>query len=125
MSLTVLNYLVFIGSSFAVARTVYNFRTDKSSLRSSILWIFLWTSIGVVSIVPNLLDYILIVVKWQRRLNIALVIAVIILFALLFKLSSQIDRIEREASRSIQESALLNYKIKYKLQEKNNTDKTH
>lgn len=111
MKITTLTILFFIVSCLALWRTVVNLKHEAIGIRSALIWIGLWLSIGVFSIFPNLLNSLMHIAQMETRIIFILVIAVFILLALIFNLVSRMDTMQRNMSKLVQEIALINSKI--------------
>lgn len=111
MKITTLTVLFFIVSCLALWRTVVNLKREAIGIRSALIWIVLWLSIGVFAIFPDLLNSAMRLAQMESRIFFILVLAVFILFALVFNLVSRIDTMQRNMSKLVQEIALINSKI--------------
>ncbi len=103
------NILVFLVALALAIRAVARLRTGVTGWRASALWFALWTGVGVVALFPALVDLALAMTGWQNRMNIALVAAVVVLFALVSHLAWKIEKLEREDRRNVQALALQDY----------------
>jgi hypothetical protein len=113
MKITTLTVLFFIVSCLALWRTVVNLKRDAIGIRSALIWIGLWLSIGIFSIFPNLLNSLMRMAQMETRIIFILVIAVFILLALIFNLVSRMDTMQRNISKLVQEIGLINSKIEH------------
>ncbi|MFP4041083.1 MAG: DUF2304 domain-containing protein, partial [Desulfosudaceae bacterium] len=78
------------------------------------IWIAIWGSICVFGIFPDVLNVAMGLVQMQNRMFFILIIAVFILFALVFNQATQLDNMDRNIRRLVREVALLNYKLENK-----------
>ena len=111
MKITTLTILFFVVSCFAVWRILLNLKRESIGIRSALIWIIVWLSIGVFGIFPNLLNYAMRAAQMESRIFFILVIAVFILFALVFNLVSRIDTMQRNLSKLVQEISFINAKL--------------
>lgn len=86
-------------------------KNETIGFRSALIWILLWLGIGFFSLFPGLLNWFTQLAQMEVRIFFILVIAVFILFALVFSLHTKIDRMQRNLEKLAQEIALINYKI--------------
>ncbi len=80
-------------------------------IRSAIVWLLLWASIGFFSLFPNLLDPLMQLAMMKNRMFFILVVAIVIIYTLIFNLSSQMDKVRRTSARLIQEVSLLKHQL--------------
>ena len=111
MKITTLTVLFLLLSCLAIWRIVLNLKRESIGIRSALIWIVLWLSIGVFAIFPDLLNSAMRLAQMESRIFFILVMAVFILFALVFDLVSRMDTMQRNMSKLVQEIALINSKI--------------
>jgi hypothetical protein len=109
MTTDVFSILVCLVAALLAVRAVLQLRSGEVGLRASLLWIVLWTGVALVALFPALIDLALSLTGWQSRMNIALVAAVVVLFALVSHLTWKIERLQREVGRHVQALALHDY----------------
>ena len=80
-------------------------------IRSAIVWLLMWFGIGFFSLFPSLLNSIMRLAQMENRMFFILVLAVFLLFALVFNLSSRIDKMQTTLAKLIQEMAIMNYRM--------------
>lgn len=101
-------------SIFALAqvfRLLGKFRREAIGFRALILWSGLWIAISFVSTYPDSLNTLAAIAGIEHRLNFALSVAILILFAVVVELNSRLDSLSHEMRRTIQELALANLRI--------------
>ncbi len=99
---------------FSLAAIIYTFKSIKNdtiSIRSAVVWFFLWFIIGFFSLFPSLLDSIMLLAQMQNRMFFISLLAVFTLFALVFNINAKIENTQRMISKLAQEIAIINYKI--------------
>ncbi len=111
MKLTTITVLFALVAFFEIWRAVIRVRRETMGIRSALVWVFMWSCIGVFSFFPDLLDAAMRLAQMEKRMFFILILAVFVLFAFVFNLVSRMDRLERNMSRLIQEIAMLNYKL--------------
>ena len=125
MSIDPFNILVFVIALALAIRSVARLRAGDTGLRASLLWFGLWAAVGLVALFPSLVDLVLAVTEWQNRMNIALVAAVVVLFALVSHLAWKVDRLERENGRNVQALALRDYLTEEAQRESEQADRSN
>lgn len=114
MKLTTTTILFFTFSGLQIARTLRQVKHEKIGIRSGIIWIILWASIGVGSLFPSIMDIFMRLAMMENRMFFILIIAVFILYATVFNLVSKIEKAERNVAKLVQEIALLRYQLEEK-----------
>ena len=98
-------------SLLAIWYTLNSLKKESMGIRSAVAWLLLWFGIGFFSLFPSLLNSVMRLSQMENRMFFILVLAVFILFALVFNLSSRIDRMQTTLARLVQEMAIMNYKV--------------
>ena len=111
MKVTTITLLFFTVSCVAITRIVLDIKREAIGFRSSLVWIALWVGIGIFSLFPSALNYAMRLAQMQNRMFFILVVAVFILFALVFNLTSRLDKMERNIAELVQQLAMVNYKL--------------
>ena len=111
MKLTPITILFVLFCVLFIALTVSRFRRDTIGIRAALLWVTLWFFIGLFSLFPSILDWIVRFAQMEVRIFFVLVVAVFMLFALVFNISSRLDKTERNIGKLVQELALLNQSL--------------
>jgi hypothetical protein len=122
MKITTLTVLFLLLSCLAIWKIALNLKRESIGIRSALIWIVLWLSIGVFAIFPDLLNSAMRLAQMESRIFFVLVLAVFILFALVFNLVSRMDTMQRDMSKLVQEIALINSKIE-EISEENKEEK--
>jgi hypothetical protein len=111
MTLTPLTLIIVAFALFEVGRVLMRISQDRLGIRSGLVWAVAWLVVGSVAIFPDLLNWVLEISQMQNRLLFALVLAVLFLLALVFGLTSRLDRAERAMWRAHQELAITNARL--------------
>ena len=111
IKITSITILFAAVSTISVWYTILRIRRDTIGIRSALIWISMWLGIGFFSMFPHLLNPLMRLTQMQNRMFFILIAAVFMLFALVFNLSSKLEKMQRTSSRLIQEMALLRYTI--------------
>ena len=122
MKLTPITLLFVLFCLLFIVLTVSRFRRDTIGIRAALLWVTLWFFIGLFSLFPSILDWIVRFAQMEVRIFFVLVVAVFMLFALVFNISSRLDKTERNIGKLVQELALLNQSLANKDKQ---TSETH
>lgn len=101
---------VIVGASvYGITKTINSYRKDDISTRILFLWVFLWSGIGAFALFPSMLDAIMKLVNMGDRLFFLTTWAILILFVIVFYVTSNISKSNRKISKLTQEIALLKY----------------
>jgi len=118
MKITIIAVMFFIFSCIAICRTIINLKKEKIGYRSGLIWITIWGGICFFSVFPNFLNIAMELVKMNSRMFFVLIMAVFILYAVVFNQASYIDNMNRNIRKLAREIAILNFKIEEKNQDK-------
>jgi len=111
MKTTSVTLIFAVLAMFFIWHTINNLKHDRIGIRSGIVWIIMWFGIGFFGLFPELLDKVMMLAQMENRMFFILIIAVFILFTVVFNLTSRMDKMERNIARVIQEIAVTNHKI--------------
>jgi len=84
---------------------------DRLRIRSGIIWVFAWASVGIIAVFPDFLNLPLGVSQMRNRFLFALALAILALLALQFSLYSRLDQVDRAMRRAHRELAIANYRL--------------
>jgi hypothetical protein len=107
-------FLIAAIALLIIIKTIQTFRKDKLSTRLLFLWIFIWFSIGFIALYPSIPDKLMKLINLESRPFFIIMVAILILYIIIFYITSAISRINRKISRVIQELSILTYTIKEK-----------
>jgi hypothetical protein len=110
MKLTIITAFFAVFSASMIIYIFSRIKRETIGFRSALVWLSLWLGIGFFSIFPGLLDWATRVAQMELRIFFVLLVAVFILFAIVFNLSSRLDRMQRNLERVVQELAMTNYR---------------
>ena len=111
MIVTPLTVIILLLSLFEIGRTFYRMIHERLGIRSGLIWVIAWAVVGVVSVYPDLLNGLLEVAQMENRLAFAILLAVLFLLALVFSLTSRLERAERAVLRAHQDLAIINVRL--------------
>lgn len=86
-------------------------KQERTGIRSALIWLFLWFSIGFFSLFPDALNWAMKFAQMESRILFVLLLAVFLLFAFMFSVNTRLDRMQRNFEKLIQEVALINFRI--------------
>ena len=92
-------------------------RREVTGLRSGLTWISLWIGIGFFSLFPGLLNSAMRLAQMENRMFFILLLAVFILFAIVFNLSSRLEKMQKNFAKIVRETSLINYKIENEVEQ--------
>ena len=111
MKITSITLFFACFSVSAISYIITRIKRDLIGIRSAVMWLLTWLCIGFFSLFPGLLNWIMKLAQMESRMFFIIIVAIFVLFAVVFSLGSRIDKIERNLGRLIQEVAILNYRI--------------
>jgi hypothetical protein len=113
---------IFFFSILAILLTIKLFKKDRLSTRLLFFWFAIWFSIGFFALFPQLLDYLKNYLNIGNRVFFLTWSGILILFIVIFFLTSHMTRMSRKMAHMAQEIALLNFKLE-EFENKINSDK--
>ena len=105
----VIHILIFLCATLAAVQTLLLFARNRSSIRSTVLWTLIWIAIAVLGLFPVLIDMFMVGIQMRNRMFFLFIVAILILFAMLFQQSTRVEDLKRQISRVAQEIALLRF----------------
>src|SRR6516162_7726567 len=103
MKITAFTVLICLFAVISLVSLLRRVRRDGLGFRSALIWAVLWLSIAVFSVFPDLLNELMEAAEMENRLFFLLVIAVLVLSALVFNLTSRVDRLSRDVGLTVRE----------------------
>jgi len=94
---------------FAIWRSILKLKHKSFGIGSAILWISVWALIGIGSIFPELISYLMTFTDAKFRVVFVLLIGVVILYGIVFSLTIRLEKTQRDTRRLIQEISLIKY----------------
>lgn len=111
MKITTASIVFSLVAFVQVLRIVYQVRQDRLGIRSGLIWVLMWGGVGIGSLFPSTMDVLMRFAMMENRMFFILIIAVFVLFALVFDLVSRIEKSERNIAKLVQEIALLRFRL--------------
>jgi hypothetical protein len=106
MTITPLRVLVFLVACAAIWLTLRRYRENAIGFRSAAVWVFLLGIIALTSLLPGLLGVIIPLTGMGSRMVVVLLVGILILYALIFNVTSRLEKMERDIRRLTQQRAL-------------------
>jgi hypothetical protein len=95
-----------IFSLLMIMRAVTLFSKRKQTWRELLLWIVLWSGIGVIAFYPNVLDYLPPMVGIKSGVNVLIFFGFVLLFYGFFRLFVKVEELEEKIVRMNRERAI-------------------
>jgi hypothetical protein len=111
VSYRLVGVVVFALSVFAIIVTVRLFKRDRLSARLLFMWVALWCAIGFFALYPHLLDVLMGVVRMGNRMFFLTTTAILILYAMIFHITSSQARTDKTLTKLAREMALMNHRL--------------
>ncbi len=83
---------------------------NKISNRKFVSWSFIWLSLGIIVIFPGIVFFFAELIGIERARDLSIYISIIILFYLLFKIGTKIEKIDQEITQLVKKLALEKHK---------------
>lgn len=99
--------LVSIVIAIIITKTAIRFRKNEISARLFIFWILFWLLAALLFWMPELSQYVADLLEVGRGVDAILYISLVILFYLMFKIFNRFERMEREITKLVRETAIL------------------
>jgi hypothetical protein len=115
-------YIIFCLCLLAIYQTIKLFRKDVLTVRLLLLWVTIWISIAVLSLFPSLLDFFRQHVNMGDRPFFVTTGAIMVLFVMIFYLSSALASTRKNIVKLTREVAVLQYKTKKLVQKTRSSD---
>ena len=109
--------IIAISALLAIFLTIRIFRKNRLSTRFFLIWLFIWFSIGFFALFPSVLDKLMKLANMGNRLFFLTSGAILILYIMIFYLTSTLSRMNRKISRLTIEIALINFNLEKKEKE--------
>jgi hypothetical protein len=111
MKITITTVFISLVSCLSIWRILANIKRESIGIRSAVVWLFIWVGIGFFALFPDLLDSAMHIAQMENRMFFILLLAVFILFAIVFNLTSQLDMMQRNLAKIVREISLINYRM--------------
>lgn len=106
--ITFLQILIIVFAVFALSRTIKRLKQGNLNTKEFYFWSFLWIVIIVVALIPQVTDVLSGMLGIGRGFDLAIYVAIILLFYLVFRLMVKIDKLEHEITKIVRTVAINN-----------------
>lgn len=120
MKLTSVTLFFAVFALGMIFNIVLRVKQERTGIRSALIWFFLWVFIGFFSLFPELLNWATRFAQMESRIIFVLLLAVFVLFAFMFSVTTRLDRMQRNIEKLVQEIALTNFKVETDHREEKN-----
>ncbi len=100
--------IISIVIAFIVAKTAARYRKKEISTRLFVFWVLFWLLAALLFWMPELSQYVADLLEVGRGVDAILYISLVILFYFMFKIFNRFERMEREITKLVRETAILN-----------------
>ncbi|MCP4020439.1 MAG: DUF2304 domain-containing protein [Desulfobacteraceae bacterium] len=111
MKITPISLFIVFAAICMIGYILNRLKNERTGIRAALVWMFLWGCAGFFSLFPGLLNWATRFAHMENRIIFVLLVAVFILFALLFNISTKMEKMQRNIEKLVQEIALTNYKV--------------
>ena len=106
MNLFQITILIIIGIN--LIRMTQKLRHRILTMQLYLVWIILWLGISALVISPNILNYIAAIVGVGRGVDVAIYVAILLLFYLIYRLILQIEKLDKKVTTLVRKISLHN-----------------
>lgn len=114
MKITIIGLALFFVGFFAVFRTIKKIQRGDIGYRPGLIWMTIWGGACVVGLFPDFINIAMEISGLKNRTVFAIIIAVFVLYALVFQQEARFERMNRDIRKLVREIAILNYKLEGK-----------
>jgi len=104
--------LVIVVAVLGLIFSIKQFRKDKLSTRLLFLWLGIWCVMILFSLFPDFLNFFMSFLNMGNRMLFVSLGAIIIIFIILFYITSAISRLNRKLAQIVRKMALLEDELK-------------
>ena len=119
MKLTTITIVIVIIALFGIVRILMRLSKDKIKIRAALVWLVIWSGVGFFSLFPTLLNGAMNLLQMENRLFFITLVGLLILFALVFGLTSELERTNWRVAKLVRENALLKHAVSKQKDESN------
>lgn len=101
-----MRFLLSLAALFGLLWTVSRFRKRQVSVWVAGLWVLLWLAVGVVALIPELTSRLADLLGIGRGADVVVYSAIVVIIALLFRMSVRIEQLDRAITKVTRELAL-------------------
>lgn len=104
--------LLIVFAIFVLIKISLKFQQKKIRLREFLLWLIFWLAVIVVVILPNITSYLANLVGIGRGSDLAVYLAVLGLFYLVFRIYVKMDNMDAQITKIVRSDAIDKSEIK-------------
>jgi len=104
-------FIISFTAVVLIITTTHAYRRNRLSTRIFFMWLFIWSSIGFFALFPSLVDKVMELAHMTIRMNFILMSAILLIFIIIFYISSKTAVLARKVSKLSQDIAILNYRL--------------
>jgi hypothetical protein len=82
-----------------MGKTVLDFQDHKITLKKTIMWLFVWTILLIIVIMPEIMSIPAVILGIKRSTDVFVYLGIMILFYALFLLSNQLNKQSKEIKK--------------------------
>ena len=101
-----IQYFLILFVFFALSRVVVRAKAHEITTREFLFWFFFWLCAAVIIAWPNSLNRFADILGVGRGVDVALYAALVVLFYIVFRIFTRIERIERDITLLVRRKAL-------------------
>jgi len=98
--------ILFLVSIIMIIRTSGSIREKEGRYWETLLWLGLWAFLGVIALVPELTSVVAQFFGVGRGVDLALYLAMLLVFYLIFRMYIRFERMERNITKIVRSIAL-------------------
>lgn len=106
MEITIIQIFALLFAGFAISRALLRFKDRKITGKELSFWMIIWAAVIVIALLPALTFYFSRLVGIGRGIDFVVYMSIILLFYLVFRIYVQLDSMERDISKIVQQAAI-------------------
>jgi hypothetical protein len=116
--MTTIQMMILIFIVFAISRVILKFKKKETTYQLFFLWMIFWLLVAFSTIFPEWLSFISNKIGVGRGVDVAIYVAILALFYLVFRLFVKFEKVDRQLSEIVRKISLTNAQKQYKEEEK-------
>src|SRR3989344_9383897 len=105
-TISIFQIIVLLFVLFAVSRVILRFRDKKINVFELSFWSLIWIAVAVVLFIPQITTPIARILDIGRGIDVAVYLAIVLLFYLVFRLYVKIDAMGQDLTQVVREISL-------------------
>ncbi len=89
-----------------MARVLVLWKRNKLEGKTALFWFLIWAAVLIIAFATPLVNKLSILIGVGRSIDLAMYIALLVLFYLVFQLNMKVSKLEKEITRLVREIAL-------------------